>query len=485
MDSISSIANRCLEEFQNLNAFEDSPEMVRYSKPIATSIQDSQGRFKVWSGNLGALKNDRSSLDYRLREAPRTKDLVLKLLADLEKLLSREFAIIVDDPGDEDTETLHADGEDVSDFGSEDASQVQLVAEDISQAIDCLYRAAVQLSQRSTKDSFAKAADIDVSSYEFYDREYINEKYPDAERWLVNRIGRALLKRRQYVKYRELHAAKLAQPPLDAPADGDGEGEGDGTADDTKSVLSATTATTFIEKPEYTPMNIKDDAASIMSATTYSSMVAESLRMPKAPDGALDGEPFLCSICHRMFQFTGGQARHQWFRHVFRDLQPYVCTAQDCSAEDVTFESRHKWFNHEVKNHRQSWTCQAHCSEEFHSYADFEKHVRDNVPGISKEQLPTFVDMCATPLSATTEIECPLCKEPVRGVKQFEKHLGRHLEEIALFALPQSLLGDAEDSDEESDDEDAEGEGRGEGEGGEEEVKVKTSGNDREPSKSV
>ena len=449
METISLYCSKSIGRFRNLTALEGPQRPGQYDKAVAASIRDSQGRFKVWCGNLGASKTDRSSLDYRLREAPRTKALVLKLLQDLRKLLEKEFTLVVEDPTDsEDTETIRIDDEgSLSDLGSYSASQVQLIAEDISRTIDLLYRAAVQFSQRSTKDNFSKAADIDVSAFEQYDHEYISEKYPRAEGWLVKRIGRALLKRRQYVRYRELHAAKLAQPPLDAIAETNADEAG---SDETRTILSGTTATTFKEEqPEYSPAAYsKDDAASILSATTYSSMVAESLRMPKPPDGTLDGGPFLCPICHRMHQFSAGQARQAWWRHVFRDLQPYVCTVESCNIEDTTYESRHKWFSHEVKNHRQSWRCQGHCAHDFRSREEFEKHVRENVPSISKEQVPTFVDMCATPLSVTTAFECPLCKEDIKGVKQFEKHLGRHLEEIALFALPQSLLGDGDDSEE-------------------------------------
>lgn len=51
------------------------------------ALQDEFGRFRVWSGNLGALQKGHSSLDYRLRDAPLLLNEVSKLLGELEKNL--------------------------------------------------------------------------------------------------------------------------------------------------------------------------------------------------------------------------------------------------------------------------------------------------------------------------------------------------------------------------------------------------------------
>ena len=51
------------------------------------ALQDEFGRFRVWSGNLGALQKGHSSLDYRLRDAPLLSGEVLKLLEELQSNL--------------------------------------------------------------------------------------------------------------------------------------------------------------------------------------------------------------------------------------------------------------------------------------------------------------------------------------------------------------------------------------------------------------
>ena len=45
--------------------------------------------------------------------------------------------------------------------------------------------------------------------------------------------------------------------------------------------------------------------------------------------------------------------------------------------------------------------------------------------------------MLGTSIDQSAELLCPLCAVVIPGTAQFQKHLGRHLEEIALFSLPQ------------------------------------------------
>lgn len=49
-----------------------------------SDMRDEFGRFKVWSGNIGALQGGTASLDHRLRESSKVREQVLKLLVDLQ-----------------------------------------------------------------------------------------------------------------------------------------------------------------------------------------------------------------------------------------------------------------------------------------------------------------------------------------------------------------------------------------------------------------
>ena len=328
-----------------------------------------------------------------------------------------------------------------SDTGS-DVSRAQLGAEDICHAVDCLFRVAVHLAKRLIKDDFSKATSIDVSMFEYSDLQYVHDKFPEAEGWFLKRVAKGLFKRRQYLKYRELRSAEIPKSSEEAP---DFVEEGHEIDNKGKSVLLSTTETTFAETPEFPRPAPTDDSASVDSATTYSSMIGKASGMPRLPNDAIGGRAFQCPVCRRLKQLSAEQTGQEWLRHVFRDLKPYICTFRDCEASEELFESSHRWIEHEMRIHRRSWTCRGHCNEIFHTYDTFKAHISSEIPIINLEQLPTFVDMCASSLDAIADSECPLCRETIRGVER-EKHIGRHMEGIALFALPQGARDDLEDS---------------------------------------
>lgn len=72
----------CLRHFEYLVEYAQLLE-GQSLLPVST-IGDELGRFKIWASNMGALQKDSKSLDYRLREASQIRDLVVKILKDLE-----------------------------------------------------------------------------------------------------------------------------------------------------------------------------------------------------------------------------------------------------------------------------------------------------------------------------------------------------------------------------------------------------------------
>ena len=119
-------------------------------------------------------------------------------------------------------------------------------------------------------------------------------------------------------------------------------------------------------------------------------------------------------------------------RHVFADFQPYVCTFFDCPKGDELYGSQHEWFDHEVQLHRREWYCDV-CSESFSQQTPFHHHLEARHPDIPKAHFDAVISRCERAI--LSGIQCPLC-----GIKlnfqTLEKHLGLHLQEIALFALP-------------------------------------------------
>jgi hypothetical protein len=192
------------------------------------------------------------------------------------------------------------------------------------------------------------------------------------------------------------------------------------------------------------------------SNTSYSSFVSSaadgekrSWRVPPLPFAATLGKPFTCDICGEV-QYNI-RNRVKWKIHVFSDLQPYICTFSDCTSGLVTFPRRILWAEHEFNVHRiqKAWTCPT-CLGECESIEDWRRHLRSQhgtefsgpLAGVAIEAAEKRIEL---PIS---ENKCPFCLSNAAFTrKEFVNHVGRHMEEIALAALPMDDTSDNSDAE--------------------------------------
>lgn len=92
MNTIADQVSACLQEFNSLcsspTIWTDSiPDEGTQSDISLVKLQNELSRFKIWSGNIGAHRKGRSSLDHRLRDASNIRDQVVELLEDLRESL--------------------------------------------------------------------------------------------------------------------------------------------------------------------------------------------------------------------------------------------------------------------------------------------------------------------------------------------------------------------------------------------------------------
>ena len=138
------------------------------------------------------------------------------------------------------------------------------------------------------------------------------------------------------------------------------------------------------------------------------------------------------------------------------------------------FRSRNEWFNHELQNHRREWVCQFCQQIPFASKIAFSKHLASQHSGsVNNSQLEVLVLQSEEPVDKVLPSACHLCDEwetslldsnqeskrsflnegkktePYGTLKHFRRHLGRHMEQLALFTLP---LNEDEDMEDESSD---------------------------------
>ena len=72
----------------------------------------------------------------------------------------------------------------------------------------------------------------------------------------------------------------------------------------------------------------------------------------------------------------------------------------------------------------------------------------------SVADLESLAKLSAQPRDMKKGVACPLCRETLSSVREYERHVGRHQEQLALFALPsQDVVDDEGDVEEERSDE--------------------------------
>jgi hypothetical protein len=125
------------------------------------------------------------------------------------------------------------------------------------------------------------------------------------------------------------------------------------------------------------------------------------------------------------------------------------------------FRSRNEWFAHELQYHRRESVCHFCQHDAFPTAEMFSKHVISSHPSIlADSKIEAVVLQSEEPVAKIPSNACPLCNEwetslreskqdskrlrfnggrivqPFGNPKQFRRHLGRHMEQLALFALP-------------------------------------------------
>ncbi|KAK5684817.1 hypothetical protein LTS10_002892 [Elasticomyces elasticus] len=447
--TIPSAVNRCFDAFDSLCKAAES------GSDLSLALQEERGRFKIWTANISAHRavTSRRSLEYRLRDSSNLRDTVKYLLQDLLQAL-QALADVAPSSHDlnsavEVEANAFVDEDDDFDFGtgaftSEDEEQRLL--EDIHDVVNCLMRFSMTLRNPARQDHMRYSANSNAQHYAPYDREHVRSKYPEAPDYLVDRLGKSISRHRLYFDYRKQHHAKLAEG-LEHRVD-----QGEGTVHE-----QASTIATSVHKDVGRAPRVHDsDDESVYTATSFASSASgqRTLRPPPLPAEGENGDPFECKICFTMVIADNERA---WRQHVYEDLPPYVCMQESCATAHQPYARRREWQQHERDMHQRTWACPYGCHDVLATSELFQIHVvRNHDQKLEDPNMHRMIDACAQPLgdeSATSH--CPLCQKMIVPQKRFFKHLGHHLEELALFSLPSHLHGD--ESDAESDGSNASG----------------------------
>ncbi|RMJ14895.1 hypothetical protein CDV36_005439 [Fusarium kuroshium] len=160
---------------------------------------------------------------------------------------------------------------------------------------------------------------------------------------------------------------------------------------------------------------------------------------PKTQDGKTT---FPCPYCGITLESSEMQNRQSWKRHVFRDLRPYICTFENCQNPDKLYVSRHEWIYHELQIHRRKYVCKD-CPKTYSSRTEMSAHIQEHYgESISQAQLSVILDLCDQQDDGMNgeKDECLVCGEELSFLA-LQRHLATHMEDMALFILPNTQEG--------------------------------------------
>lgn len=200
-NTIEDAAHRCLASFDAI---------IQVSATHTTETlpsEDGHSRYNIWALNLGSFHpgTDRRSADYRLREAPEVVERIVELLDELTEINSDILEIVSDLRTNREISESDDDLE-----SSDELSELNLSVGDI---ITSLFKVSMLVKKATTRDRYAKAASAKEAAFlTEFDTRHVADKYPKlrTQPWLLERLGKAITQRRQFLRYCRNHKHRIA-----------------------------------------------------------------------------------------------------------------------------------------------------------------------------------------------------------------------------------------------------------------------------------
>ncbi|KAF8243706.1 hypothetical protein K440DRAFT_589332 [Wilcoxina mikolae CBS 423.85] len=373
------------------------------------------------------------SLDYRLQEASKVKQMVMKLLEDLTRSLQEASAAIsgetrIPEAGSWSSDSSVTSSEDDHSEVVPERAPVSELEEcflEITHIITCLYELSITIRNPAPRDRLAKCSKINVSHFESFDVAHVSEKFRCAEEYLCVQFGRANTRRRQLLIYNELHHKKISgryEKPETTAIPAIPQSRALPKQDMSQSLneeQSALGTRTLDARSE----SSRSQTSFALSSGCERAVILD-VPPPPNPKRAFTGDPFQCPFCFIIIRVAN---QREWKSHVFKDLRPYSCTFEGCPRSNHLYDSSHDWFEHELAVHRVECYCNS-CNKTFPSRTNFQDHLRETHPELPRN----VVERCERPIESKQQ--CSFCGQELMP-SRLRSHLARHMQQIALFAI--------------------------------------------------
>ena len=216
---------------------------------------------------------------------------------------------------------------------TETQSEIQELFKSCADAVSCLLRLSIAIRKATTRDRYAKAAEARGDPFiEIPDLLHVGQKFPKLKNtpWLENRLGRAITRRRQFLRYCRTHKEKLAEgtllevskpkaPEIDTRLSQPDRARFLDRANEPQqksefkipTILASTKATTLAiptegmipEPPE------ESDTSTVLSSSLGDGSAVDGLQVPLIPADAAAGLEFECPLCWTIQTFKRKASR--------------------------------------------------------------------------------------------------------------------------------------------------------------------------------
>ncbi|KAK3293389.1 uncharacterized protein B0H64DRAFT_211682 [Chaetomium fimeti] len=267
--------------------------------------------------------------------------------------------------------------------------------------------------------------------------------------WFCQRLARANTRRREQLQYWAAHpydASKdLAQAPVEQVREAQESRSQTSTLKPPDPNLPRPGPRSAVSKQSFStaPVSlIHDTKTNVRPRTVYSPTAVGKSRsnsVPDPPKASNDSGTFPCPYCGMPLEYKEMENRQTWQRHVFHDLRPYVCTFEDCQNAGKLYVSRHDWMYHELQVHRREYVCKE-CDKKFQKRQEASEHHREHYgESIPAPRLNVIVDLSErqADISLGEKEPCIICGEELSPMA-LQGHVASHMEDVALFVLPNS-----------------------------------------------
>lgn len=179
------------------------------------------------------------------------------------------------------------------------------------------------------------------------------------------------------------------------------------------------------------------------SAFPYRTGISSEQVLPAPPSTEENSEEQECPYCFWVFPKDYFADNQLWKAHLEEDLKPYVCLHEDCLEEPLAFTSITSWARHANEIHAVKWICPLKHKPNtevfiFEKEIDLEQHLMMGHERLNESKIDILLRRGKMAGKADMFESCPFCTklENKASIEDMEEHIGGHLFDVALLALP-------------------------------------------------